>query len=80
MAYIWVQGHNVPLVFLVVDGKCTKVMTHFLHIYFKLVESSIYIEEEKWSKLGKLEQSISIVICKDLGRRRALLLPSSYEL
>jgi len=61
IACIWVHGHSVPLVFPVEVGEYVKVMSHLLHIWFRFVESTIYIEEEKLFELGELEQSIFVV-------------------
>ena len=46
MASIRVDGYNVPLVFPVGDGGSARVPSHFLHVRFRFVESSIYVEEE----------------------------------
>jgi len=47
MAFICIDGHEIPLVFLVDNGGCARVLNHFLHVHFKFVEFPIYIEEEK---------------------------------
>ncbi len=49
MACVRVHGQDVPLVFPVDEGERAKVMSHLLHVRFRFVESSIYIEEEKLS-------------------------------
>jgi len=54
MACIHIDGHEVPLVFPIHDGGRARVLCHLLHVHFKLVESSIYIKEEKKSKSREL--------------------------
>ena len=60
MANIRVDGHEVPLVFPLDEIGCATVSTHLLHVHFKFVESSIYVEEEKHSELGEIQQSIPV--------------------
>ena len=36
------------------------VSTHLLHVCFKFIESSLYVEEEKHSESSKIQQSIPI--------------------
>jgi len=55
MACIRVDNHEVPVVFLVDRRGRAKVESHMLHIRFKFVESSIYLEEERKSKSGELQ-------------------------
>ena len=50
MVWLRVDGHDIPLVFPVIDGRRTRVPCHLLHVHFKFVEISIYVEEEKWSE------------------------------
>jgi len=52
MACIRIDRHQVPLVFPVEDGEQATVFSHLLHICFRFVESSIYIEEERKSDKG----------------------------
>jgi hypothetical protein len=47
MACIRVDGHDIPLVFPIDEGGRARVLRHLLHVRFGLVESSIYVEEEK---------------------------------
>jgi len=62
MACIQIHSQDVPLVFLVENRECVKVMSHFLHLHFRFVsKSSTYIEEEKLSQSRELEQSIFVV-------------------
>ena len=60
MASIRVDGHEVPLIFPLDEQGCATVSTHLLHVRFKFVESSIYVEEEKHSESGEIQQSIPI--------------------
>ena len=46
MASIRVDGYDIPLVFPVGDGGRARVPSHLLHVRFRFVESSIYVEEE----------------------------------
>jgi len=57
MACIRIDRYNVPLVFPVDAGGWTRVMSHLLHVCFRFLESSIYVEEEKNSKSKQLLQS-----------------------
>jgi len=60
MACIRVDGHEVPLLFPVAMGGLARVFSHLLHVRFKFVESSIYVEVEKKSSLDELLQSFPI--------------------
>jgi len=60
MASIQVDGHEVPIVFLVDDVGYSRVLSHLLHVRFRFVESSIYIAQDKMSETGKLQQSIPV--------------------
>jgi len=84
MACVWVDNNEIPLVFWVLDGGRAKVFNHLLHVYFRFVESSIYIEEERKSKLGELQESIPKARCREedghcwylpTGNYRAFKLP-----
>jgi len=55
MACICVDGHEVLLVFPVDREGRAKVESYMLHVRFKFVESTIYIEEERKSKTGELQ-------------------------
>jgi len=55
MACIRDDGHEVPLVFPVDKEGLAKVESHMLHVRFKFVESTIYVEEERKSELGELQ-------------------------
>jgi len=61
MACIRVDGHEVPVVFPIERGGHAKVESHMLHVRFRFVESSIYLEEKKKSKSGELQQLIPVV-------------------
>ena len=52
MASIRVDGYDIPLVFPVGDNGRTRVPSHLLHVRFRFVESSIYVEEEQRSESG----------------------------
>ena len=60
MAGIWVDGHEVSIVFPLEEQGCAIVSTHLLHVCFKFVELSIYVKEEKHSQSGEIQQSIPI--------------------
>ena len=53
MASIRVDGYDIPLVFSIGDGGRARVPCHILHVRFRFVESSIYVEEEKGQTLVK---------------------------
>jgi len=78
-----VDGHGIPLVFSIHDRGCARVLSHLLHVHFKFVESSIYVEEERKSESRELLKSILIARCveKD-GHCRYLIVGNSraYEL
>lgn len=60
MAAIRADGNEVPLVFLLdIDGRAI-VYSHLLHVRFKFVESSIFVEEERWSSEGHLEKLVPV--------------------
>jgi len=61
MACIRANGHLVPLFFPLEHGRSARVSSHLLHVRFKFVESSIYVEEERESASGVLHQSIPVV-------------------
>ena len=54
MALIRADGYDIPLVFPIGDGGRARVPCHLLHVRFRFVESSIYIEEEKRSDSGEV--------------------------
>ena len=61
MASIRANGHEVPIVFPLDEEGFATVSTHLLHVRFKFIESSLYVEEEKHSESGEIQQSIPIV-------------------
>ncbi len=61
MAWLLVDGHSIPLVFPILDSGLARVACHLLHVRFRFVETSIYIEEEKWSESGEVLQSVLVV-------------------
>ena len=54
MASIRVDGHEVPIVFPLDEEGFATVSTHLLHVRFKFIESSLYVEEEKHSESGEI--------------------------
>ena len=54
MASIRADGHEVPVVFLLDEEGFATVSTHLLHVRFKFIESSLYVEEEKHSESGEI--------------------------
>ena len=60
MASIRADGHEVPVVFPLDEEGFATVSTHLLHVRFKFIESSLYVEEEKHSESGEIQQSIPI--------------------
>ena len=60
MASIRVDGYDIPLVFLVGDSGHARVPSHLLHVRFRFVESSIYVEEEHRSKARDVVKSIPV--------------------
>ena len=79
MASIRVDGYDIPLVFPISDGGCARVPCHLLHIRFRFVESSIYVEEEKRSDSGEVVQSIPVVKSEEAGTYCWYLPPSNYR-
>ena len=67
MASIRVDGYDIPLVFPVGDGGLARVPSHLLHVRFRFVESSIYVEEEQRSKSGDVVQSIPVEKSAEAG-------------
>ena len=79
MASIRVDGYDIPLVFPVGDGGRTRVPCHLLHVQFRFVESSIYVEEEKRSESGEVLQSIPVVKSAQAGMYCWYLAPGNYK-
>jgi len=79
MACIPVNGHEVPLLFPVEDGGQARVLSHLLHVRFRFVESSIYVEEERMSELGKVKQFVSVVKSAEDEGHCWYLSPGNYR-
>ena len=79
MASIRVDGYDIPLVFPVADGGRAKVPSHLLHVRFRFVESSIYVEEEQRSESGDVIQSIPVGKSAEAGTYAWYLPPSNYR-
>jgi hypothetical protein len=58
MAYIRATGHSVPLMMQIAEGGHARVYANVLHAYFGFHPTSIYIEEEVLSELGKVNRTI----------------------
>ena len=69
MAYIRVDGREVPLVFPVIGSERARVASHLLHVRFKFIETSIYVEEEKILDSGEVLESIPVVVSSEDGMR-----------
>lgn len=54
MAYLRVDGLEVPLLFPVGKDGRARVLSHLLHVRFRFIESFLYIEEERKSASGDL--------------------------
>ena len=79
MASIRVDGYDIPLVFPIGDGGRARVPCHLLHVRFRFVESSIYVEEEKRSDSGEVVQSIPVVKSAEAGTCSCYLPPGNYR-
>ena len=79
MASIRVDGYDIPLVFAIGDGGRTRIPCHLLHVRFRFVESSIYVEEEKRSDSGEVVQSILVVRSSEAGTYCWYLPPDNYR-
>ena len=79
MASIRVDGYDIPLVFPVADGECTRVPFHLLYVRFRFVESSIYVEEEQRSESGDVVQSIPVGKSAEAGTYAWYLPPGNYR-
>lgn len=67
MASVHGEGRELPIVFDVQPTGVARVNSHLLHVRFKFVESSIYMEEEKLSKFGSLLQTMPVERTVDEG-------------
>ena len=79
MASIRVDGYDILLVFPVGDGGRTRVPSHLLHVRFRFLESSIYVEEEQRSESGDVVQSIPVGKAAKDGTYAWYLLPGNYR-
>ena len=79
MASIRIDGYDIRLVFPVGDDGCTRVPCHLLHVRFRFVESSIYVEEERRSESGEVVQSIPVVKSAEAGTNCWYLAPRNYK-
>ena len=79
MASIRVDGYEIPLVFPVGDGGRARVPSHLLHVRFRFVESSIYVEEEQRSESGDMVQSILVGKSAEAGTYAWYLPPGNYR-
>ena len=79
MASIRVDGYDIPLVFLVGDGGHARVPSHLLHMRFRFVESSIYVEEEHRSEVGDVVKSIPVGKSAEAGTYAWYLPPGNYR-
>ena len=79
MASIRVDGYSIPLVFPIGDGGHARVPSHLLHVRFRLVESSIYVEEEHRSEAGDVVKSIPVGKSVEAGTYAWYLPPGNYR-
>ena len=79
MASFRVDGYDIPLVFPVGDGGHARVPSHLLHIRFRFVESSIYVEEEQRSESGDVVQSIPVGKAVEAQTYAWYLPPGNYR-
>jgi hypothetical protein len=79
MACIRVDGHEVPLMFPVEDGGRARVLSHLLHVRFRFVESSVYVEEEKMSESGKLKEFVPVLKSMEDAGHCWYLSPGNYR-
>ena len=79
MASIRVDGYDIPLEFPVGDGGHARVPSHLLHVRFRFVESSIYVEEEHRSEAGDVVKSIPVGKFAEAGTYAWYLPPGNYR-
>ena len=79
MACIRVDGYDIPLVFSAENGTRTRVLCHLLHIRFRFLEASIYVEEEKMLDLGEVQQFVPVVSSVGDGMHCWYLNPDNYR-
>lgn len=61
MVCIRVDGHEVPIVFPLKGRVRAKIDSHLLHICFRFVELSIYVEEERKLESGELQHVVPVM-------------------
>ena len=79
MASIRVDGYDIPIEFPVGDGGHARVPSHLLHVRFRFVESSIYVEEEHRSEAGDVVKSIPVGKYAEAGTYAWYLPPGNYR-
>ena len=79
MASIRVDGYDIPLEFPVGDSGHARVPSHLLHVRFRFVESSIYVEEEHRSEAGDVVKSIPVGKSAEAGTYAWYLPPGNYR-
>ena len=79
MASIRVDGYDIPLIFPVGDGGHARVPSHLLHVRFRFVESSIYVEEEHRSEAGDVVKSIPVGKSAEARTYAWYLPPGNYR-
>ena len=67
MAFVRGEGCEFPIVFDVQQSGVARISSHLLHVRFKFIESSIYMEEEIRSNSGVLQQTVPIEKTVDEG-------------
>ena len=75
MAYIRATSHSVPLMMQIAEGGLVQVYASILHACFRFHLTLIYIEEELFSKSGKVDRTILQLSFRD-DEGQLWLLPS----
>ena len=79
MASIRVDGYDIPIEFPVGDDGHARVPSHLLHVRFRFVESSIYVEEEQRSESSDVVKSIPVGKSVEAGSYAWYLPPRNYR-
>ena len=79
MASIRVDGYDIPIEFPVGDDGHARVPSHLLHVRFRFVESSIYVEEEHRSEAGDVVKSTPVGKSAEAGTYTWYLPPGKYR-